>query len=238
VKPFDLWLEDVGSALCLRGYALAYNHASPRQALMLRNAQRHRDNPEFQTDMLATVEHVVGRMNGLMLQLRTGSSKPVDSPRHVDLCGIVRRVCAAKAESRVSIDIAPGAIVGTIAHEDRLEHVIGHLLQNAIDASATSTGSIRVAVENRGEHAVVVVADRGAGMTPEFVRDRLFKPFETTKASGMGIGVYESAQYVASVGGEISIDSKPGIGTSVELRLPRGESPASAQPIPVKEQAA
>ena len=206
--------------------------------LMLRNAQRHRDNPEFQADMLATVEHVVGRMNGLMLQLRTGSSKPVDSPRHVDLCGIVRRVCAAKAEPRISIDIAPGAVIGTIAHEDRLEHVIGHLLQNAIDASASSTSSIRVAVEHRGEHSVVVVADRGTGMTPEFVRDRLFKPFETTKPAGMGIGVYESAQYVASIGGEISIDSNAGVGTSVELRLPRSDSPPGAQPMPMKEQAA
>jgi signal transduction histidine kinase len=177
-------------------------------------------------------------MNGLMLQLRTGSSKPVDSPRHVDVCTVVRRVCAAKAESRVSIDIAPGAVVGAIAHEDRLEHVIGHLLQNAIDASTPSAGSIRVAVENRGEHSVVVVADRGAGMTPEFLRDRLFKPFETTKSSGMGIGVYESAQYVASIGGEISIDSKPGVGTTVELRLPRSESQASSQPMTIKEQAA
>lgn len=206
--------------------------------LMLKNAQRHRDNPEFQADMLSTVEHVVGRMNGLMLQLRTGSSQPVDSPRHVDLSAIVRRVCAAKAEPRVSIDIAPGAVIGTIAHEERLEHVIGHLLQNAIDASASSTSGIRVGVEQRGEHSIVVVADRGAGMTPEFVRDRLFKPFETTKASGMGIGVYESAQYVASIGGEIGIDSKPGVGTSVELRLPRSESPAGAQAMTLKEHAA
>jgi len=95
-----------------------------------------------------------------------------------------------------------------------------------------------VAVEHRGEHSVVVVADRGTGMTPEFVRDRLFKPFETTKPAGMGIGVYESAQYVASIGGEISIDSNAGVGTSVELRLPRSDSPAGAQPMPIKEQAA
>jgi putative PEP-CTERM system histidine kinase len=206
--------------------------------LMLKNAQRHRDNPEFQADMLATVEHVVGRMNGLMLQLRTGSSKPVDSPRYVDLGAIVRRVCAAKAESSVSLVIATGSVIGTIAHEDRLEHVIGHLLQNAIDASTAASGSIRVAVEDRGERSVVVVADSGAGMTPEFIRDRLFKPFETTKASGMGIGVYESVQYVASIGGEISIDSKVGIGTSVELRLPRSEPPAGAQPLAIREHAA
>ena len=83
-----------------------------------------------------------------------------------------------------------------------------------------------------------MVADSGAGMAPEFIRDRLFKPFETTKASGMGIGVYESAQYVASIGGEISIDSTVGVGTSVELRLPRGEPPASAQPLTITEHAA
>ena len=52
-------------------------------------------------------------------------------------------------------------------------------------------------------------------MTPEFIRDRLFKPFQTTKASGMGIGVYESAQYVTGLGGEIRVDSRPGAGTRV-----------------------
>jgi signal transduction histidine kinase len=75
-------------------------------------------------------------------------------------------------------------------------------------------------------------------MTPEFVRDRLFKPFETTKSSGMGIGVYESAQYVSSIGGEITIDSQPGVGTSVELRLPRGEPASGIETLPIEERAA
>ena len=66
-------------------------------SLMLRNAERHRDNPEFQRDMLTTVEHVVGRMNHLMLQLRTGAT-PLEKPRLTDLEAIVRRVCAALAE--------------------------------------------------------------------------------------------------------------------------------------------
>jgi signal transduction histidine kinase len=63
-------------------------------------------------------------------------------------------------------------------------------------------------------------------MTPEFIRDRLFKPFETTKPTGMGIGVYESSQYVTSLGGELVIDSTPGSGTRVHLRLPAGEAPS------------
>jgi signal transduction histidine kinase len=58
-------------------------------------------------------------------------------------------------------------------------------------------------------------------MSPEFVRERLFKPFQTTKSTGMGIGVYESAQYVSRIGGEVRIDSAPGAGTQVRVRLPR-----------------
>jgi signal transduction histidine kinase len=65
-------------------------------------------------------------------------------------------------------------------------------------------------------------------MSPEFVRQRLFKPFETTKPSGMGIGVYESAQYIATLGGQILFDSKPNEGTRVRVLVPLGDSAAAA----------
>ena len=57
-------------------------------------------------------------------------------------------------------------------------------------------------------------------MTPEFIRDRLFKPFQTTKDAGMGIGAYESAQYIRELGGELQVDSTPGEGTQMTLVLP------------------
>ena len=66
-------------------------------------------------------------------------------------------------------------------------------------------------------------------MAPEFVRERLFKPFQMTKPSGMGIGVYESAQYVAAIGGEIHFDSCPDAGTEVRVRLPRVASVAARE---------
>jgi signal transduction histidine kinase len=67
-------------------------------------------------------------------------------------------------------------------------------------------------------------------MSSEFIRERLFRPFETTKPAGMGIGVYESAQYVEGLGGRIQVDSEPGRGTCVRVLLPRGEArtPATA----------
>ena len=190
-------------------------------SLMLRNAQRHRDNPAFQSDMLATVEHVVNRMNRLMLQLRTGS-EPVESARHVDVDAVVQRVSAAKSGCAVPIEThsLPGAAI--IGHEDRLEHVISHLLQNAIDATSAA-GRIRVGVEQEDRFIVIAICDTGTGMAPEFVRERLFRPFQTTKESGMGIGVYESRQYVAGLGGSLEVTSQPGKGTTVRIRLPRVE---------------
>jgi signal transduction histidine kinase len=76
--------------------------------------------------------------------------------------------------------------------------------------------------------AVIEIADTGVGMSPDFIRDRLFKPFETTKASGMGIGVYESSHYVTGLGGQITIDSTPNVGTRVRILLPL----ADAAPAP------
>ena len=156
-------------------------------------------NPEFQRDMLATVQNVVEHMNKLMLQLRTGAT-PVEKPRPTDLEGIVRRVASAKSDHRatVGLDLASG--ICTLGDEDRLEHVIGHLVQNAQDATM-DRGEVSVRLFRDGRMAVIEIADTGIGMKPEFIRDRLFKPFETTKTAGMGIGVYESSQYVTSLGG-------------------------------------
>ncbi len=117
-------------------------------SLMLRNAERHRDNPEFQRDMLTTVEHVVERMNRLMLQLRlghdAGREAAADRPR-----AVVSRVCAAKVGRGPPDRSRPRARRQRIGHEDRLEHVIGHLVQNALDATAERGQRGRAALPRR-----------------------------------------------------------------------------------------
>jgi putative PEP-CTERM system histidine kinase len=203
-------------------------------SLMLKNAERHRNNPAFQRDMLMTVGNVVERMNKLMLQLRTGA-KPVEQPRLVDLVSVVRNVCAAKSEQKVSINTEFVGEVYGVGHVDQLEHVIGHLVQNALDAT-TGDGQVSVRLHRDDSAAIIEVTDSGSGMTPEFIRDRLFKPFQTTKATGMGIGVYESAQYVTELGGRIQVDSTPGVGTRVRVVLPAGHD--NAAPIMEPNEAA
>jgi putative PEP-CTERM system histidine kinase len=192
--------------------------------LMLRNAQRHRANPEFQDDMLATVEHAVERMNMMMRQLRSGAT-PVENAGLVDLGSVVQRVKSVRASSHPRLDMLVRDGVLAVGHEERLERVIGHLVQNALDAVGDE-GRVTVRVARVGSEAVVEVADNGPGMSPEFVRERLFKPFESTKSSGMGIGAYESQQYVHGVGGRIDVDSEVGRGTTVRLVLKAPQVPA------------
>jgi putative PEP-CTERM system histidine kinase len=187
-------------------------------SLLLRNAERHGANPEFQKDMLHTVEHVVRRMHGLLLQLRPGAAV-VEKPVAVDLARVVERVCAPFAGNprTISTDIETGLRV--LGHEERLARVIGHLLQNAVDATS-SEGRIFICARRAADAAVIEVSDDGQGMSAEFVRTQLFQPFHSTKADGMGIGAYESRQYVTELGGHIEVDSVPRGGTRVRVHLP------------------
>ena len=187
-------------------------------SLMLKNAERHRDKPEFQQDMLMTVEHAVERMRQLMMQLRDGAT-PLDSPRGVDLSALIQRIQAARSRQGREVGIEFSERVLVKGHEERVERVIGHVVQNALDATEQG-GEVRVHMEKRDGQARVLVSDTGRGMSPEFLRERLFKPFQTTKPAGMGIGAYESFQYVHELGGKITVESEVGAGTQVCLLLP------------------
>lgn len=100
---------------------------------------------------------------------------------------------------------------------------MGHLVNNALDATEAQQ-RVWLKIERYGSHARVEVGDNGLGMSEQFVQERLFKPFQTTKEAGMGIGAYESFQYVQELGGKMSVDSKEGAGTVVTLLLPLIES--------------
>lgn len=193
--------------------------------LLLRNSSRHIDKPEFRQDMLQTVEHVVERMNQLMLQLRSGAA-PVDKPRPVNLSALVRKIENMRADRQpgLEVDAEPG--VFAIGHEDRLERVIGHLVQNAFEAAPVDP-RVQLRVRQEDGRAIVEVDDNGAGMSPDFIRNRLFKPFQTTKSMGMGIGAYESQQYVTTLGGRITVDSALNVGTRFRVELPAAAVPAS-----------
>ena len=187
-------------------------------SLMVKNAKRLSHNPEFQADMLMTVENSLERMRQLMLQLREGAT-PSGTAVGVDLGGIVNRLAKVAAGRGREVDVKVQDELSTRGHAERLERIIGHMVQNALDAT-DAAGRVWIRLERRSGQACIEVGDTGHGMSPEFVRDRLFKPFQTTKQAGMGIGAYESFQYVQELGGKIEVKSELKVGTIVTLLLP------------------
>ena len=202
-------------------------------ALLLKNAERHRDNPEFQRDMLETIEHVVTRMNRLMLQLRTGTT-PATRPRPIDVREMINRVVAAKRHTHAAIDVESGSKLFALAHEEQIDRVLGHIVQNAIEATGDSGGRIVMRGYTEGEYAVIEVIDSGIGMTEEFLRERLFRPFQTTKPQGMGIGMNESYQYVSAIGGRIAAESVVNVGTCIRVSLRMAGVAATADTLPTE----
>lgn len=201
-------------------------------SLMLKNAERHRDNPEFQQDMLDTVVHVEAKMRSLMQQLQ--EKKSVEPTRRIDLGAMLEAIRASKRHQipELELVLSHGDRIEVVAHAERLQRVIGHVVQNALDATAEG-GKVSVHLDCTDASSVsVIVADTGCGMSQDFIRNRLFKPFQTSKSSGMGIGMFETMQYIRELGGGLHVDSTPNVGTTVTMKLPRagrGEQKQTAE---------
>jgi len=185
--------------------------------LVARNAERHADNPEFRADMVATLQDSVGRMNDLLARLSQhhGGQAAVTGP--VDLVPLVEQV-AARRRAQHPILVTGVRDAFALAEPARLEQVLGHLVQNAIEASAAHE-PITLAVGFDGGKVTIDVIDHGCGMSAGFVRDRLFKPFVSSKSGGFGIGAFEARQLTEAMGGTVEVASREGEGTRFRVSL-------------------
>jgi putative PEP-CTERM system histidine kinase len=230
-------------------------------ALIVSNAEKHRRNPDFVDDSIATIANSTARMQRLIEQLQRREVQSLK--RHVTLEEIARqaaercrgrapkpvyRAVSASESSDLPIGTLPGAEQTWIeADPERLTMIVEHVIRNAQDATP-ATGSVTVEVGFEGgpaeggaagdpadtstlqvPAAVLSVTDTGSGMTREFIQERLFKPFDTTKGSkGMGIGAYQVREYVQSLGGRIEVRSEVGKGTRMALKIPLALPPEAA----------
>jgi putative PEP-CTERM system histidine kinase len=187
-------------------------------SLLLANAEKHKHNPEFQSDMLDTVENAVARMNKVLAQLRRGGDEA--RAESVALADILADAAASKQafKLRPTLDLPPASL-RVRAERERLTRAIGHLLQNALEATPP-TGRVTLRAFEESGQAIIDIIDCGSGMDDEFIRTRLFQPFDSTKGAGMGIGAYECRETLHALGGNIEVSSTPGSGTHFRLRLP------------------
>ncbi|MDA5193578.1 XrtA/PEP-CTERM system histidine kinase PrsK [Govanella unica] len=190
-------------------------------SLMVKNADRHAGNPEFQRDMILTVRDSVGKMNGLLTRLnRLRDSDGKTALVSVNLADLLKKLVGDRPSDKLGLTFSGDtALVFVKADVAQLETVFGHLLQNALEAVG-DRGRVDLSLGVQDGWAVAVVADNGPGMEETFVRDELFKPFRTTKENGYGIGAFESRQIVRSFGGRLDVDSAVGKGTVMTVRLP------------------
>ncbi|HEX7061372.1 MAG TPA: XrtA/PEP-CTERM system histidine kinase PrsK [Woeseiaceae bacterium] len=195
------------------------NNLVAQQSLVVQNAERFRDNPQFVDDAIATIAHSVTRMKRLMEQLASRSQEPARKP--TDLCDTLRQVIERSRSRQPAPELCLGSGPLTVlADPERLSTAFEHLVRNAQDATDRH-GRITVTAEREDGVAHVTIEDTGCGMSPEFVRERLFRPFDSTKGSeAMGIGAYQAREYVRALGGQVEIASEPGIGTTWFIRLP------------------
>jgi putative PEP-CTERM system histidine kinase len=187
-------------------------------SLLLANAEKHKHNPEFQADMLETVESAVARMNKVLAQLRRSSDET--RTQSLPLSDILNEVVASKQafKLRPMLELPPPHVC-VRAERERLTRAIGHLLQNALEATPT-TGRVTLRACEESGQAIVEIIDTGIGMEDEFIRTRLFQPFDSTKGAGMGIGAYECRETLRAMGGTIEVKSTVGSGTHFRLSLP------------------
>jgi len=195
-------------------------------SLVARNAERHADNPEFRADMIATLQSSVKKMNDLLARLSPGAAREAEPARPVEVRALLDSLAAQKGRAH-PVRVAGAA--GLVAKADRagLEQALAHLVQNAIEASPEGV-PVELRLHESGGEVAVEIADRGQGMAPSFLRDRLFQPFVSTKEQGFGIGAYEARALIVAMGGRLDVESDEGEGTSFTVYLPAAEDSGRA----------
>jgi putative PEP-CTERM system histidine kinase len=190
-----------------------------QQELVVANAQRFRHRPEFIDDAFATIRGGTERIKKVLEQLSTASRRAV--PGRVDVSKVLIEVRSQCADRQPIPEIDVQAQAAWV-HMDRdeLASVLLHLVRNAQDATPAG-GRISIKLDKGKSDLTISVADTGSGMDEAFVRDRLFRPFDSTKGpTGMGIGAYQARHIVRHAGGELDVVSEVGRGTTFSVRLP------------------
>jgi putative PEP-CTERM system histidine kinase len=193
-------------------------------SLMLKNAEKHGENPAFQKDLLASVRDSVAAMSRILEQINA-ERKRTPAVSAIDLAALVERVVGQRekiggASIQIDCKFRPIHVMGD---DYRLTAIVGHLVQNAMDA-AGAHGQVTLSLQPTDGMVALEVSDNGSGMDPGFVRDHLFQPFQSTKGSGYGIGAYQCRELIRELGGRLTVHSLPGEGTTMSVVLPAAPS--------------
>lgn len=198
--------------------------------LTLKNLPVHFENPAFREDALRTLSRSVTHVNDLIGRLTSLRQKLELHRARTDLNDIINAALTAAGDHpQVTIHRECQPIPPFPVDRRQMESVVLNLILNAREAilqggDRSVPGEIRVASGHNPSEAWLTITDNGCGISPEFLRDSLFKPFKTTKKNGLGIGMFQSKAIIEAHGGRITVQSNPGQGAAFHVRLPLAET--------------
>jgi len=186
-------------------------------SLISSNSIKHKDNPEFIADTFDTVANSVTKINKMLTQLRKKNAN-VNADSSVNIKDLLVKISKIYSLNINNLQIQSD--IELVLDSDKFANILCHLIQNSLEA-AGKNGKVELHLNHHDSNCLVSVIDNGCGMSDEFIRTRLFKPFDTTKGNaGMGIGAYEAKHFIESIGGEIVVNSIINEGTSIILTIP------------------
>jgi putative PEP-CTERM system histidine kinase len=189
--------------------------------LMLKNLPLHFDDPAFRDDALRGIGNTARRIDEMIARLSALRQRPEVRKGELGLNQLVNDVADGMSETpdvELTRELQPLPLIQ--ADREQLRSVITNLLLNACDAVGPGGGRIQVRTEHHEGRVVLSVSDNGCGMGPEFVKRSLFRPFQSTKKNGLGIGMFQIRMVVEAHGGGIQVESEVGRGTTIRVTLP------------------
>lgn len=195
---------------------------SSQIGLLARNAERHADNPAFRADMLVTLRNSADKLDALVSRLGRYGSTRHDAIAPLDLVALGHRLANSYAHPARVQCVGEGACE-VLAAAEPLEQALRHLIQNALEASPADV-PVLVEVRAEGMRGEIAVVDAGEGMSPQFLRQDLFRPFVSTKENGFGVGACEARDLIRAMGGRLDVESREGVGSRFTISLPLAEA--------------
>jgi putative PEP-CTERM system histidine kinase len=186
-------------------------NAANSLSLTLQNLPIHFDDPQFRSDCVRTVGKSVDQINGIITKL---SSLRQEAQLDYKLCrlDLICKECIDNL-NYINIESDLEHVPDVSLDRDALCSVVTNLIINAKESLINSTDLIKISCKCEYGLIRLRVEDEGCGMTEDFIQKRLFRPFDSTKSQGLGIGVFQCKKIIEAHGGEIVVESKIGIGT-------------------------
>lgn len=192
-------------------------------SLCVDNAEEYIGNPDFQKDAITTMRNTLFKMKDLMQRLRAIPEKTALESQVKDIDRLSREVVREFEKLRPKRVVYKGEPAFSRVDRAEIKKVIVNIVQNALEASSEK-GTVLVDTGKANGRVCIRVSDTGSGMTEDFIKNDLFKPFRTTKETGLGIGLYQCRQIVEAHEGRIEVKSEFGKGSVFTICLPVSEA--------------